>query len=208
MPNAAPDRYNGVVLDAADRVTGFVPKGRAAGTWSGNMEVYDARSQEKIGDNLVTIDHKPTALTRATQTIARRQGPQAARAVPAVVRAARRTAARQGAPPNCTFVEGDVTALPFPYGAFDLSGCLRVLHHVRRPELVVASRMLFISCCMNSASNCLPLPLPPRLTTSASTHSEKPMMQAPIAARTRSGCQPREASMWSRRRVMPISPSA
>jgi SAM-dependent methyltransferase len=25
-----------------------------------------------------------------------------------------------------------------PYGAFDLVGCLRVLHHVRRPELVVS----------------------------------------------------------------------
>ena len=33
---------------------------------------------------------------------------------------------------------GDATALPFPYGDFDLVGCLRVLHHVRRPELVVA----------------------------------------------------------------------
>jgi len=39
------------------------------GAWTGNMEVYDARSQEKIGDNQVTIDHEPTALTRATQTI-------------------------------------------------------------------------------------------------------------------------------------------
>ena len=28
--------------------------------------------------------------------------------------------------------------LPFPYGDFDLVGCLRVLHHVPRPELVVA----------------------------------------------------------------------
>ena len=26
----------------------------------------------------------------------------------------------------------------FPYGDFDLVGCLRVLHHVRRPELVVS----------------------------------------------------------------------
>lgn len=47
-------------------------------------------------------------------------------------------AARRGAPPNCTFIEADATALPFDYGAFDLSGCLRVLHHVRRPELVVS----------------------------------------------------------------------
>jgi mannose-1-phosphate guanylyltransferase len=33
VPNDAPDRYNGVVLDAHDRVRGFVPKGQAAGTW-------------------------------------------------------------------------------------------------------------------------------------------------------------------------------
>jgi ubiquinone/menaquinone biosynthesis C-methylase UbiE len=47
-------------------------------------------------------------------------------------------AAREHAPPGCTFVVGDATALPFPYGDFDLVGCLRVLHHVRRPELVVS----------------------------------------------------------------------
>jgi ubiquinone/menaquinone biosynthesis C-methylase UbiE len=47
-------------------------------------------------------------------------------------------AARERAPENCTFLEGDVTALPFGWGEFDLVGCLRVLHHVRRPELVVA----------------------------------------------------------------------
>lgn len=47
-------------------------------------------------------------------------------------------AARRDAPPGCTFTVGDATALPFPYGDFDLVGCLRVLHHVRRPELVVS----------------------------------------------------------------------
>ena len=47
-------------------------------------------------------------------------------------------AARRNAPPRCTFRVGDATALPFPYGDFDLVGCLRVLHHVRRPELVVS----------------------------------------------------------------------
>jgi SAM-dependent methyltransferase len=47
-------------------------------------------------------------------------------------------AARERAPANCTFLEGDVTSLPFGWGEFDLVGCLRVLHHVRRPELVVA----------------------------------------------------------------------
>jgi ubiquinone/menaquinone biosynthesis C-methylase UbiE len=47
-------------------------------------------------------------------------------------------AARDGAPANATFVSGDVTALPFPFGAFDIAVCRGVLHHVRRPELVVS----------------------------------------------------------------------
>jgi SAM-dependent methyltransferase len=47
-------------------------------------------------------------------------------------------AAREHAPANATFLEGDAAALPFGWGEFDLVGCVRVLHHVRRPELVVA----------------------------------------------------------------------
>jgi SAM-dependent methyltransferase len=47
-------------------------------------------------------------------------------------------AARGVAPDNATFVEGDATALPFPYGSFDVVGCMRLLHHVHRPELVLS----------------------------------------------------------------------
>lgn len=47
-------------------------------------------------------------------------------------------AARASAPQNCTFVVGDAVALPFEYGEFDLAGCRAVLHHTRRPELVVS----------------------------------------------------------------------
>jgi len=47
-------------------------------------------------------------------------------------------AGRAEAPENVRFVEGDSTALPFGYATFDIAGCLRVLHHVRRPELAVA----------------------------------------------------------------------
>jgi ubiquinone/menaquinone biosynthesis C-methylase UbiE len=39
---------------------------------------------------------------------------------------------------NVTFVEGEAAALPFEDCSFDLSGTLRTLHHVARPELVVA----------------------------------------------------------------------
>jgi ubiquinone/menaquinone biosynthesis C-methylase UbiE len=47
-------------------------------------------------------------------------------------------AARESAPADCRFLAGDVMALPFAYGEFDVAGSLRVLHHVRRPELVVS----------------------------------------------------------------------
>ncbi len=46
--------------------------------------------------------------------------------------------ARERAPANATFVEGDATALPFPDGAFDLVATVRTLHHIHRPELAVA----------------------------------------------------------------------
>jgi SAM-dependent methyltransferase len=46
--------------------------------------------------------------------------------------------ARERAPGNAQFVEGDATALPFDAASFDLAGTLRTLHHVRRPELVIA----------------------------------------------------------------------
>lgn len=47
-------------------------------------------------------------------------------------------AARASAPDNVRFVEGDVTALPFGYATFDIAASVRVLHHVRRPELAVS----------------------------------------------------------------------
>jgi ubiquinone/menaquinone biosynthesis C-methylase UbiE len=55
--------------------------------------------------------------------------------VPEMLAEARR---RSDGFPNVEFVEGDATALDFEGGSFDLSGCLRTLHHVARPELVVA----------------------------------------------------------------------
>lgn len=46
--------------------------------------------------------------------------------------------ARARALPNTEFVEGDGTALPYPDGSFGLAGTHRTLHHVDRPERVVA----------------------------------------------------------------------
>jgi len=46
--------------------------------------------------------------------------------------------AGRDAPANVTLVEADAIALPFERGSFDLACTSRTLHHVRRPELVVA----------------------------------------------------------------------
>jgi SAM-dependent methyltransferase len=55
--------------------------------------------------------------------------------VPELLEQARRLAADV---PNVSFVEGDATRLPFEAFSFDLGATMRTLHHVRRPELVVA----------------------------------------------------------------------
>jgi ubiquinone/menaquinone biosynthesis C-methylase UbiE len=45
---------------------------------------------------------------------------------------------RRAAPANVQFVEGDAERLALERASFDLAGTLRTLHHVARPELVVA----------------------------------------------------------------------
>ena len=55
--------------------------------------------------------------------------------VPELLAEGRREAARF---PNVTFVEGDATRLSYEVGSFDLAGCIRTLHHVASPELLVA----------------------------------------------------------------------
>jgi ubiquinone/menaquinone biosynthesis C-methylase UbiE len=46
--------------------------------------------------------------------------------------------ARERGTANTEFVEGDGTELPFRDGEFDLAGTHRTLHHIARPDLVVA----------------------------------------------------------------------
>src|ERR671934_1912713 len=46
--------------------------------------------------------------------------------------------ARANAPANVSFVEGDATSLPFDSFSFGVACTRRTLHHVSRPELVVA----------------------------------------------------------------------
>jgi ubiquinone/menaquinone biosynthesis C-methylase UbiE len=54
---------------------------------------------------------------------------------PALLDEARRHSA---AFPNVTIAEGDIMRLDLTSGTFDLAGCARTLHHVRRPELAIA----------------------------------------------------------------------
>jgi SAM-dependent methyltransferase len=64
--------------------------------------------------------------------------PHVGRVIAADVNADYLAAARELAPENVEFVDADATSLPFEYGRFDIAGCLRLLHHVRRPELAVS----------------------------------------------------------------------
>lgn len=64
--------------------------------------------------------------------------PHVAEVVGVDTRAEYLEAGRAAAPENVRFVEGEATSLPFGYATFDLACCLRVLHHVRRPELAVS----------------------------------------------------------------------
>jgi ubiquinone/menaquinone biosynthesis C-methylase UbiE len=45
---------------------------------------------------------------------------------------------RAGPFPNVEFVEGDITSLSFESASFDLVGTVSTIHHIQRPELVVA----------------------------------------------------------------------
>ena len=64
--------------------------------------------------------------------------PYVAEVVGVDVAEARLDLARRDAPANVTFALADATRLPFPHASFDIACCVRTLHHVARPELVVA----------------------------------------------------------------------
>ena len=73
-----------------------------------------------------------------TGALAQALAPNVAEVVGLDVEAEYLEAARERAPANVRFVEGDAMALPFAYAEFDIAACHRLLHHVRRPELVVS----------------------------------------------------------------------
>ena len=73
-----------------------------------------------------------------TGSLAFALAPNVAEVVGVDVNAEYLEAARENAPENVRFVEGDATSLPFGYGEFDIAASHRLLHHVRRPELAVS----------------------------------------------------------------------
>jgi ubiquinone/menaquinone biosynthesis C-methylase UbiE len=91
-------------------------------------------------EQLVTVHGDERALDVGTGTGALAFGlaPRVREVVAVDADAAMLERARASAPANVSFVEADAAQLPFADGSFDLAGTLRTLHHVRRPELVVA----------------------------------------------------------------------
>src|ERR671935_143881 len=98
---------------------------------------------ERVREELRTL-FDPTGSERAIDvgtgagTLARALAPLVKEVVGVDVVPELLEAARRDAPRNVTFVEADATRLPFEDESFDLACCRRTLHHVARPELVVA----------------------------------------------------------------------
>jgi ubiquinone/menaquinone biosynthesis C-methylase UbiE len=106
-------RQDARAADLAEQVKGFVfPEGgeRAldVGTGAGAL----AFALAPLVGEVVGIDRVPELLALARE--------------------------RAAAFDNVTFVEGDAGALPFDDFSFDLTGTLRTLHHMARPEIVLS----------------------------------------------------------------------
>ncbi len=114
---------------------------------SGNVELRLKLQEERAGELSARIEHLLAPFSgdeRALDSgcgsgaLAFALAPHVREVVGVDLEAELLAAGRERAPAGVTLIEGDAMALPFGYGEFDLAGCLRVLHHVRRPELVVS----------------------------------------------------------------------
>jgi ubiquinone/menaquinone biosynthesis C-methylase UbiE len=96
-----------------DRLQQFVaPRGDERALDAGTGVGAVAFALAPLVDEVVAVDAEPVLLERARE--------------------------RMEEFPNVSFVQGDATALPVSVSGFDLSCCVRVLHHITRPELVIA----------------------------------------------------------------------
>ena len=105
------------------RPTGTPISRRGFGALLAPLARRRARARRRVRDGCARVRARAARRARSSGSTRRRSTSRRRRPV-------RRT--------NCTFATDDAEALSFPYGDFDLVGCLRVLHHAQRPELVVA----------------------------------------------------------------------
>lgn len=104
-----------------------------------NQELRAAATRERLG-RLLTLDGSERALDVGTGAgaIAIALAPLVARVVGVDIVPELLAQARLRSPAGVEYIEADATALPFPPGSFDLVCTARTLHHVARPELVLA----------------------------------------------------------------------
>jgi ubiquinone/menaquinone biosynthesis C-methylase UbiE len=99
--------------DLRERLRRFVtPRGNERALDVGTGVGAIAFALAPLVDEVVAVDAEPALLERARE--------------------------RMEEFPNVSFVHGVATALPVSVSGFDLSCCVRVLHHIARPELVIA----------------------------------------------------------------------
>ena len=148
------------------RILAIIDEERAAGTISTREEALDARAPpRRRRGRVVSVDLRialqeqraPETADRVRRLLAPFTGseraldsgcgtgaiafalaPHVGEVVGADMRLEYLEAARERAPENVSFVEGDAMALPFDYASFDIAACVRMLHHVHRPELAVS----------------------------------------------------------------------
>ncbi|MHB8470438.1 MAG: class I SAM-dependent methyltransferase [Gaiellaceae bacterium] len=124
MSSSTPDRF----ARTADRVAALQDS-RAAGLAERVREFVIPAGDERaldVGTGAGALALALAPLVREVVGVDR---------VPELLAEARK---RVGSPGNVELVEADATALPFDNASFDLGCTLRVLHHVARPEVVIA----------------------------------------------------------------------
>ncbi len=113
--------------------------GETAAAVAANQDRRAAAERERL-ERLLTLSGDERALDVGTGAgaIALALAPHVREVIGVDIVTALLDEARARAPENLEIIEADATALPFEPGAFDLVTTARTLHHIARPELVIA----------------------------------------------------------------------